>query len=162
MVTVKLRLTEQAKKSLNADVMKSNRVRFTFRKWLERIVNFARDNHFYKTRTGVLERNTIAKLISDVPLKGSVEIDDNVCPYGKFVHEGTQPHWIKPVNKMALRFASTGHNPNWINLSGFAFSKGHEVRGIKPDPFVHDAIVLANPQFSKELSEIIELELEGK
>ena len=50
--------------------------------------------------------------------------------YALFVHFGTSDHEVKPKKKKALR---------WSGPFGFAFSKGHTVKGIKADPFMYNA-----------------------
>lgn len=51
--------------------------------------------------------------------------------YALFVHFGTKDHQVSPKNKKALR---------WAGPNGFAFSKGHKVKGIKADPFMTNAL----------------------
>lgn len=51
--------------------------------------------------------------------------------YALFVHFGTKSHRVAPKNKKALR---------WGGPNGFIFSRGHEVSGIKADPFMTNAL----------------------
>lgn len=45
-----------------------------------------------------------------------------------YLNFGTKPHWIAPVNKLAL---------SWVGADGLRhFSQGHEVAGIAPSLFV--------------------------
>lgn len=152
MIKMTMKLTPKAQKALSVDVVKDSRVRFTFRDGLNMIADYARDNHRYKTRTGKLEQSTEAQLLNDNPLVGSIGAGGGLAPYGIFVHEGTGRHYIKPVNKRVLRFVS-GNN--------FIFSNGHYVNGIKPDPFLKQAIDVKLPEFETELSKVIESVLEG-
>lgn len=107
------------------------------------------------SKTGKLERNAYVK-----PIKNGVEAgikDDGMLVgwnglrvnYGVFVHFGTRSHEIKPKKKKALRWNAPG---------GFAFSKGHEVKGIKADPYLENA---AKETF-KNLNKIFTKELHDK
>ena len=44
-----------------------------------------------------------------------------------YVHDGTEDHFVAPVNAQAL---------HWVEDGEDRFSKGHEVRGITPNPFI--------------------------
>lgn len=86
--------------------------------------------------SGKLERNAYVKPIENGVEGGilnngmMVNWNGKKINYGLFVHEGTRDHDIAPKNKKALR---------WNAPSGFAFSKGHSVKGIKADPFLENA-----------------------
>jgi hypothetical protein len=150
MVKVSMNISNAALKSLNSDPLKADHVRFVFRDGLNEMADSARQNHRFKTRTGRLEQNTYGKLTKDYPLQGEVAIQKDVR-YGFHIHEGTGPRYIKPVNVKALRWASGGK---------FIFSKGHRlINGIKPDPFVKNAVIGGLPKFEKQLTNAIYKEM---
>ena len=62
-----------------------------------------------------------------------VYIDNNLAPYGPFVHEGTRAHYIFPKEKQSLRWVPSGGN-------GFAFAKRVFHRGTQPDQFLYEAL----------------------
>ncbi|HET8686953.1 MAG TPA: hypothetical protein VFM18_09860, partial [Methanosarcina sp.] len=152
MVSIKVNISAPLRKMLEKDVLKSNRVRFTFREQLEKIVELARKTHIYITRTGKLDQSVEQKLISDAPLRGLIQLNDENCTYGKFIHNGAPRHWVQPTDKKALRFVSGGQ---------FIFSKGHFVNGIKPDPFLENAVKNQLPEFEKELNDAVYKEMDS-
>lgn len=152
MVSVKVNISAPLRKMLEKDVLKSNRVRFTFREQLEKIVEIARKTHRFISRTGKLDQSVEQKLVSDSPLRGQIQINDDSCKYGKFIHNGTPRHWIQPTDKKALRFVSGGQ---------FIFSKGHFVNGIAPDPFLESSVNKQLPEFEKELNEAVYKEMDS-
>ena len=54
--------------------------------------------------------------------KGIVQVEDGV-EYGKYLEWGTMSHYVAPKNKKALHWKEGGKN---------YYSKGHQVRGIRP------------------------------
>lgn len=152
MVSLKVNISAPLRKMLEKDVLKSNRVRFTFREQLEKIVQLARKVHRYTSRTGKLDQSVEQRIVSDTPLRGQIQINDDSCKYGKFIHNGTPRHWIQPTDKKALRFVSGGN---------FVFSKGHFVEGIKPDPFLENAVKEQLPEFEKELNVAVYKEMDS-
>ncbi len=95
------------------------------------LVQYARHNHRFKNKTGKLERDIKYEVRgSGKDLLLLVGLSDN-HPYGHFVHSGRRPDFITPTNKKALR---------WVGKGGFGFSKGHYVKGTKPDPFITNAV----------------------
>lgn len=52
--------------------------------------------------------------------------------YSVFINFGTRPHFVGPKDKKALRWPLPGGG-------GFAFSKGHKVKGITADPYMERA-----------------------
>jgi hypothetical protein len=86
------------------------------------------DKHRFKNHTDVLEKSVDTELISFNT--GKVFLDLGVAPYGKFVHNGTEQHWVGPKNGKAL---------SWFQGGKRVFSKGHLVAGIKADPFLYIA-----------------------
>lgn len=117
----------------------------------------ARAKHFFRSRTGHLEMAIETEVeAADQGVVGVVFINDNVAPYGKFVHTGTGPHWIRPKKKKALRWATAIATKGGTQISkrmyqnlrkegyqnknvSFAFAKGVWHPGTVPDPFLYDA-----------------------
>jgi len=79
--------------------------------------------------TGAL-RQSIASRFE--PLKGIVEV---FAKYAIYVHEGTRPHDIYPVNKKALANVR----------KGLMFGKHVKHRGSKPNPFMKRSSDQATP-----------------
>lgn len=78
------------------------------------VQNEAQQKHDFITRTAQLERAVDTKFSFDNGNNiGVVYIDNQVAPYGIFVHQGTKPHTIKPKTKRALR---------WVPMAGNSFS----------------------------------------
>lgn len=95
----------------------------------------ARAIHRFTSRTGHTEMAIDTAMISDDPPAGKVFINDAVSPYGRYIHEGTDPHVIRPRFKKMLRWPAK-------DGSGFVFpwKKGYvDHPGTKADPFIHRA-----------------------
>jgi len=113
-----------------------NQMRLALRVSLRNIQRRARSEHRFRTRTGNLERSIDTQVLTDWPPSGRVLIDPAITKtadgrsYGVMQHNGTPDHRVKPKHKKALRWPVSG---------GFAFSRGHTVRGIKADPFLYKA-----------------------
>lgn len=112
-------------------------LRLALRESLVKIQEHARKEHRFRTRTGMLERSVQVEVPSEWPLVGRVWLNPGPTQtasglsYGVFQHEGTKDHPIEPRNKKALRWVG-GDGAMW-------FSKGHDVSGIKSDPFIYRA-----------------------
>lgn len=81
-------------------------------------------------KTGNLGRSIKeGPVITEGPFKvtGSVSAD---APYAAFVHQGTQPHVIRPRTKKALRFTMDGRE---------VFAKSVNHPGTRPRPFLLNA-----------------------
>lgn len=104
-------------------------MRLTMKKAVRNVREKARREHAFVTRAGVLER-AIDSDVQERPLVGYVFVT-NDAPYGKYVHEGTRPHEIRPRRKKALRWATGG---------GFVFAKSVMHPGTKADPFLQNAL----------------------
>lgn len=152
MISIKVNISDSLRKSFDKEVLKSDRVRFVFREGLSKMVELARRVHKYVSRTGKLDSSIESKLITDSPLRGLIQINDDACKYGKFQHSGTPDHFIPTKNKLALRFVGGDGK--------FNFSKGHNVSGIKADPFLENAIKKELPDFERELSLAVYKELD--
>lgn len=104
----------------------------------------ARTHHRFISRTGALEQSITETVAADAGIVyGLVELNPagtrtpSGHSYGLFQHEGTDDkgagrHFVAPKYRKALR---------WVGSDGeYRFSKkGVWVRGIKPDPFLHNA-----------------------
>lgn len=102
----------------------------------------ARKNHRFKSRTARLERAIQSQVDKDA-LTGYVYIDGHAASYGRYVHEGTKPHLIRPRNRKMLRWATRGGN--------FAFASIVKHPGTAPDQFLYNA---ANDLREKILGDI--------
>ena len=118
-------LPEQIEKAVN----------WSLKEATELVKTTAQQEHEYTSRTGKLEREGIATEIKNN--EGKVMLDKKV-PYGIYQHEGTgvygrsgRAYNVRPRAKYALR---------WVAKDGFAYSRGHQIRGIKPDPFLYKAL----------------------
>lgn len=108
------------------------------------IAEYARTHHRFISRTGALEQSITETVASEAGVVyGLVELNPagtrtaSGQSYGAYQHDGTDEggtgrHFIAPRFRKALR---------WVGADGnFRFSKkGVWVRGIKPDPFIHNA-----------------------
>lgn len=99
----------------------------------------ARANHRFKSRSGDLERS-IDYTVNRGEMKAEVGILDDTPEYGKWVHNGTPPHKIRPSKRKSLRFVGdadifSGSGGQY----GFVFAKSVNHPGTKADPFVHNA-----------------------
>jgi hypothetical protein len=97
----------------------------------ELVVNRAKQVHGFKDQTGELT-NSIA---SD-GVQGTWGADLHAivaagAAHGIFVHEGTEPHKIKPKHRKSLR---------WPGPDGFVFAKGVDHPGTDADPFLANAL----------------------
>ena len=80
-------------------------------------------------------------------LAGSKAVDIFIkgVDYAVYLHEGTRKHWVEPVNKKALHWGQ------------YAFSKGHEVEGIKGHPFITIAGITCQAEANKRFNEALEI-----
>lgn len=136
------------------------------REALTAIQERARREHRFRTRSGNLERSIQTQILTQWPPTGRVwlnpaisstyhntmddgagnKIDEAVrytadISYGRFQHDGTKDHPVAPVRKKALRWVS----PGGVHF----FSKGHDVKGIKPDPFIYKAAEFERENINK-------------
>lgn len=95
---------------------------------VERIRDYASNNHRYISRTGNLERSGLDTEVSGAV--GSVWVDDKKVPYAKVIHEGHGPYVIVPREKKALRWPIGDH---------FYFAKRVNMPALEPDQFLYDA-----------------------
>lgn len=117
-------------------------LRLGMRESVRDVAEYARNNHRFISRSGALEQSITETVEQDGgQTYGLIELNPagtrtkDGRSYGVFQHDGTDDagtgsHRVAPVHRKALRWASGGR---------FVFSKGHMVRGIKPDPFIYRA-----------------------
>lgn len=89
---------------------------------------YATDHHRFVSRTGNLER---AVQMSMDGMVGTVYLDEGQAPYAPAIHNGAAARVIVPVNRKALRWADGGQ---------FVFAKKVHWPGIRPDPFLYQAL----------------------
>ena len=96
------------------------------------LVDESRKEYLSKPRKHGPEGSKVEKSIqaTKTPEGMSVGINEKVCPYAIFIHEGTKDHWVEPDKKKAL---------HWVDGGESHFSKGHNVSGLEPDPFIYRA-----------------------
>ena len=127
------KVLRRVEKILPAQIEKA--VNRSLKEATELVKTTAQQEHEYTSRTGKLESEGIATEITKN--EGKVMLDKKV-PYGIYQHEGTgvygrsgRAYNVRPKAKYALR---------WVAKNGFAYSRGHQIRGIKPDPFLYNAL----------------------
>ena len=93
------------------------------------IAEHAQLNHRFISRSGNLERSAIPE-VSASGLQGTVYLDGGLAPYAEYIHEGTgrygpkrRDFFVAPKVKKAL---------HW----GRFYSKGHLIKGCRPDRFL--------------------------
>ena len=116
---------------MNAREVFEKRLRQAIRASAREVQEEAQRTHRFTSRTGQLERAIDVRMIGDKTAE--VYIDNNVAPYGPFVHEGTRAHEIFPKGKQVPRWVPNGGN-------GFVFAKRVFHRGTKPDQFLYEAL----------------------
>ena len=95
------------------------------------LVEEARAHHRYTSRHGVAGLEGMTKSWVDRNnLSAEVGFRAADVPYGSYVHDGTQPHKIRPRDRKALR---------WATGQDFVFAKDVNHPGTRPDPFLYQA-----------------------
>lgn len=96
------------------------------------VQNTARAKHRFRSRSGLTELaiDTNVLVNGSGGIVGEVFLNEGVSSWGRYVHEGTKPHVIRPRNKKWLR---------WPAGSGFRFAKTVMHPGTKPDQFIYEA-----------------------
>lgn len=106
--------------------------RLAMKEAVKQVRDLARVRHRFRTRSGNLVKSITAEVNvgGTEVIEGRDYLDDNRAYYGKYVHEGTRPHLIRPRNKKLLRWASGGrwHFAKWVNHPG-----------TKADQFLYEA-----------------------
>lgn len=104
------------------------------------VVDYARMNHQYITRSGAKGADgSIAYKAHPATLEATIGFNLGVAAHGLMLNDGTRRHWVGPKHKKALRFVGPGGR--------FFFSKGHWVSGIKAMKFVEGAAYRLGSQF---------------
>nr|DAR91840.1 MAG TPA: Minor capsid protein [Caudoviricetes sp.] len=116
---------------MNAREVFEKRLRQAIRASAREVQEEAQRTHRFTSRSGQLERAIDVRMIGDKTAE--VYIDNNLAPYGPFVHEGTRAHYIFPKEKQSLRWVPAGGN--W-----FVFAKRVFHRGTQPDQFLYEAL----------------------
>ena len=116
---------------MNAREVFEKRLRQAIRASAREVQEEAQRTHRFTSRSGQLERAIDVRMIGDKTAE--VYIDNNLAPYGPFVHEGTRAHYIFPKEKQSLRLVPVGGN-------GFVFAKRVFHRGTQPDQFLYEAL----------------------
>lgn len=89
---------------------------------------YATDHHRFTPRTGNLERAVQMEIEGR---EGIIYLDEGQAPYGPAIHNGAAARVIVPKNRKALRWADGGQ---------FIFAKKVHWPGIRPDPFIYQAL----------------------
>jgi hypothetical protein len=82
----------------------------------------------YQTHTGKAAEAIQIDSSKTTDTSVTVGINLSVAPYGEYLHEGTDDHWVEPTDKKALHWVAGGQS---------IFSKGHMVSGIEQHQFIH-------------------------
>lgn len=82
------------------------------------------------TKEGHRVEKSIQQRIGGEGMSGTVFLNKDDCPWVNYLHEGTEYHRVEPKDKKAL---------HWVGGGESFFSKGHMVKGIKPDQFLYRA-----------------------
>lgn len=112
---------------------------------LRNVKEYAQRVHRFRTRSGSLERSIESEVTGDWPPTGRVWLNPATTmtksgkSYGAYVHEGTPPHDIRPVNRKALR---------WAAGNAFVFSKKAKHPGTPKDQFVYQAAEAQRPNIN--------------
>lgn len=144
-------------------------LRLELKKDLKAVAIDARLHHDFRTKSGMLERSVQAQ-VDETGLSGKVFLDNGVASYGKYVHDGTKPHQIRPKNKGALHFVVGGRsvivpkqrNKYWniqaANNPGTTFSwKGYvDHPGTKKDQFLFEAFAKQKPSIIAGINKTID------
>lgn len=132
-----------AKRLQNKADSMTKEINATLNNWGSDVIVYARQNHRFKTHSGLLEKSISKKMATSGMPKLFLYLNSKTAVYGKFIHDGTEGGKpIKPKNKDALRF-NTG--------SGFAYSKGHKSGKIVADNFLERAIDQLKPKLASDL-----------
>jgi hypothetical protein len=123
------------------------------------VAESARRNHRFTSRGGQLERSIEGKLESSEPLIGSVSAGGDGAGYARAIHDGSglwgpkrERYPIVPVHRKALR---------WVGGNRFMFAKKVMHPGVKPDPFLTNAVSTEIPNIQKLFGNAIEKALNG-
>lgn len=131
----------------------SKELRISLKEALQGVVKQAKTVHDFKTHSGQLQRS-INFSVNAKGLDGKVYLDDGICPYAPYVHEGTGIHGngrgaytIAPVSRKSL---------HWVSGGGSHFAKRVTATGQKPDPFLTRAAAQQEPFIVKKMQQAVE------
>jgi hypothetical protein len=120
----------------------SREIRQEMRQALKDVQQDARTHHKFHTGHGKAEKSIMTET-DPTGLQGRVYIDAGIAPHAVYQHEGTglygEKHKAFPVkakNKKAL---------HWVSEGDSHFSKSVSIKGIHPDPFLHNAMERQKP-----------------
>jgi hypothetical protein len=102
------------------------------------VQTLARAKHRFRTNTGLLEK-AVDYEVNKAEMEATVFLDEAVASYAPWVHDGTDPHWILPRAKKALR---------WTKNGNFVFAKKVWHPGTKPDKFLYEAGAASLPRIN--------------
>lgn len=132
-----------AKRLQNKADSMTKEINATLNNWGSDVIVYARQNHRFKSHSpAMLEKSVSKRMATSGTPKIFLYLDSKVAMYGKFIHDGTKDHIVKPKAKKALRYPNGGQ---------FGFSKGHKVSGIKADNFLERAIDHLKPKLASDL-----------
>ena len=99
-------------------------------------------------KTGKLKQS-VQYQVSEGGMVLDTRLDNDVAPYAPYVHRGTgiygpykKPFKVAPVTRKAL---------HWVQGGQKFFSKGHEVKGQRPQPFLYNAFKTLRTHIVKRL-----------
>jgi len=124
----------------------NNELRLALKESLRDVQHYARQNHDFESHSHKLEQ-AINYDIGPDGLSGRVFIDETLAPYGKWVHDGTKEHFVRPRNARAL---------HWVEGGNEFFSSGHEVSGITADPFLINALLAQDSNIMTRINNAID------
>lgn len=138
------------------------------------VQGYARSNHNFKASTSRLE-DAIDYEVYDKQQYAEVFINEDIAPYGKYVHEPTgkygpkkKPYDIFPKNKKMLRFAPSPGTAKWrpppygrFFKEGWCFAFGVSHPGSPADPFLYNALENTHDEVIQILNQHVQKALEA-
>ena len=105
---------------------------------MTKVRDHARQNHRYRDKTGAVTKATreIPSTYEDDLVAGGIE---NTNVVGRYLHEGTKAHVIRPRLKKALHWETPG-NVQSAEAGKGNFAKRVNHPGQQPDPFITRAV----------------------
>lgn len=115
------------------------------------LVQYMRTHHRFKSHQGGTLEKSLKYSVSKKPIVLKAGVPKN-HEYGRYVVDGTRPHWIEPVNRQTLRFIE----------GGFIFAKRVLHPGTDPDPFVTNAVKYNKTMIGSEVDMAVQASLDGR
>lgn len=150
MVSVIMSISKKLKNLLGYNLNDSKRVLSAFKSSLSDMVSYAKVNHRFKSKSGKLTKAINSEIISKSPIVGKVFINNDVAPYGKFVHQGTKPHVIYAKDANAL---------SWMSEGKRVFAKYVFHPGTEPDPFIDNAVEALTGKMVNNILEAVKADI---